>query len=300
MDMNNSPALILIGGPTASGKSALAVELAQKVNGVIINADSMQVYAGLPILTAQPDENQLNLIPHRLYGVLDPAEACSAGRWRTLAQQAIKDVVKSGQTPILVGGTGMYFSALLGGLADIPEIPTHVRETGRQLYDEIGEDNFRFELSKSDEDSARKIRFGDRQRLLRAWEVVTHTGTPLGVWQKQSAAHHEYSDYALDYHLVMPERDALYAACNKRFDSMIEHGALEEVKALLARQLDPVLPAMKILGVRELASYLRGEMSLELAVEKAKQATRNYAKRQMTWFRHRWPPTMLYRSSTAV
>ncbi len=284
--------IILIGGPTASGKSALAMRLAHERNGNIINADAMQIYAGLPILTAQPDPKDKAAIPHLLYETTDAAEASSAGKWLVQAKAAIKETIKSGRQPILVGGTGLYFDALMGGLADIPPIPDDARAKAAQLYITLGEENFRAELAKRDKESAARIARNDKQRLIRAYEVAVHTGKTLGEWHKTSQGTEQ--NFAAEYHLLLPPREELYAACDKRFLNMIEQGAIEEVKNFLKRGLAPTLPSMKILGVRELADYIRGEKTLEEAVKKAQQMTRNYAKRQTTWFRNKWEKASLF------
>ncbi|MDD4616631.1 MAG: tRNA (adenosine(37)-N6)-dimethylallyltransferase MiaA [Alphaproteobacteria bacterium] len=280
--------IILIGGPTASGKSALALRLARERNGNVINADAMQVYAGLPILTAQPSVEDKAKAPHLLYEVTDPAEASSAGKWLSLAQAAIAQSRAEGRMPILVGGTGLYFEALLGGLADIPEIPESVRTEAIRLYETMGEEAFREALSARDSESAHRIARNDRQRLVRAYEVLAHTGKTLGEWHAKDSGFRLQDSEIVERHLLLPDREELYASCDRRFEQMIERGAVEEVKRLMERKLSPALPAMKILGVRELASYLRGEVSIDEAVAKAQQMTRNYAKRQMTWFRNRW------------
>jgi tRNA dimethylallyltransferase len=276
------------------------MELARQRNGSIINADAMQIYAGLPLLTAQPEAADRSQIPHFLYEVTDAAEASSVGKWLTQAHAAIADVRASGRTPILVGGTGMYFAALVDGLSDIPDIPTAVRDETESFYREWGEEKFREELARSDPDSASRIERNDRQRLIRAFEVVAHTGKTLSSWHKKSSRTEtdEFSAESLaqsgnannvyERHLLMPSREELYAACDRRFLSMIEREALTEVKQLISRNLSPELPAMKILGVRELAAFLRNERTLGEAVSKAQQMTRNYAKRQMTWFRNQW------------
>jgi tRNA dimethylallyltransferase len=283
--------IILIGGPTASGKSAFAMKLARQKYGSIINADAMQIYASLPLLTAQPDASDKTEIPHLLYEVTDPSEPSSAGKWLSQARDAITQTCKAGRTPILVGGTGLYFEALQGGLADIPNIPEEVRAEVQKLYDAWGEEKFRGALSEFDKESALRIARNDRQRLIRAYEVAIHTGKNLGFWQQQKSPpplQDAQEEFTFEHHLLLPPRDNLYEACDKRFLQMIEHGAIDEVKNLLARKLSPELPAMKILGVRELASYLNGEASLESAILKAQQMTRNYAKRQLTWFRNKW------------
>lgn len=281
------PTLHLIGGPTASGKTALALHLAREENGTIINADAMQIYAGLPLLTAQPTQAEKEEIPHELFEILDPSEKSSAGRWLALAQVVLDRAVQAGRTPIIVGGTGLYFRALLGGLAEIPPVPEHVRNATAALYDEKGHDAFRAALTKIDPESAAKIKPNDRQRLIRAFEVASHTGQTLGAWQKQGQESGIIEQaFTIKRHLLLPERAALYAACDARFLNMVKKGALNEVRALMALNLSPDLPAMKILGVRELAAHLRGEMLLEEAITKAQQFTRNYAKRQLTWFRN--------------
>ncbi len=286
------PPLILIGGPTASGKSARALEAARRMNGVIINADAMQVYAGLPLLTAQPEAEDKRAAPHELYEVYDPAERSSAGKWLALAEAALRRCAEAGRTPILVGGTGLYFKALTDGLAAIPPIPDAVRAEVQALYEHMGEAAFRSRLATLDPSSAARIKPNDRQRLIRAFEVAQHTGQPLGYWQNGAGQAQDgagpVSAFAVRRILLLPPREELYAACDRRFERMMERGALEEVRALLDRSLDPDLPAMKILGVRELAAYLRGEVSRADAVAQAQQATRNYAKRQMTWFRNQW------------
>lgn len=282
------PTLILIGGPTASGKSAKALEIAERERGTIINADAMQVYAGLPILTSQPGPSDTKLAPHELYAIIDPAERFSVGQWLPRARRAIRQALDAGRTPIVIGGTGLYFKALTEGLADIPDIPEDARAAAQQLYAELGPEKFRAELAKLDPGSVERLKPNDKQRLIRAYEVARHTGKPIGSWQKQPSRAPDLPVFNLRRILIMPPREELYATCDKRFLKMMERGALEEVRALLARKLDPGLPAMKILGVRELGAFLNGELTRETAIAKAQQATRNYAKRQMTWFRNQW------------
>ena len=233
--MDDFPLLHLIGGPTASGKTARALELAQREGGVIINADAMQVYAGLPLLTAQPTRQEKAAAPHKLFEIFQPLEKSSAGRWLGLARAEIAAAVKEGQTPIVVGGTGLYFESLLGGLADIPPIPDGVRQAALALYEAEGHDAFRAMLAKLDAVSAARIKPNDRQRLIRAYEVASHTGKPLGVWQEEGRAHVIDKDFTVHRHLLMPDRAALYAACDARFLRMVEHGALEEVRGLLEK-----------------------------------------------------------------
>lgn len=283
--------VLVVAGPTASGKSRLALDLAATRRIAVINADSMQVYRELRILTARPGEAEMAHAPHRLYGVLSAAEACSAARWRTWALAAIEEARGEGRLPVLVGGTGLYLKALFEGLAAIPPIPETVRGAARARHRELGGEAFRAELARRDPESAAHLTAGDTQRLVRAWEVVEATGRPLPEWQRAGRAGARLHAYRTV--LVMPPRDVLYSACETRFDAMMAAGALDEVRALLALGLDPALPAMKSLGVRELARHLAGEWSLEQAVEKARQATRNYAKRQTTWFRHQLAPELV-------
>lgn len=283
--------VLVIAGPTASGKSHLALDLAAARRGTVINADSMQVYRELRILTARPGTAEMERAPHRLYGILSAAEACSAARWRALTVAAIEEARGEGRLPILVGGTGLYLKALFEGLAEMPPIPSAVRDAARARHRKLGGEAFRAELARRDPDSAARLATGDTQRLIRAWEVLEATGRPLPVWQKAGTA--KKMGYTYRTILVMPPRDALYAACDARFDAMVAAGALDEVRALMALGLDPTLPAMKSLGVRELAQHLAGEWTLEQAAEKARQATRNYAKRQTTWFRHQLVPDLV-------
>lgn len=289
--MPDKPDIYLIGGPTASGKTAAALALAAKHDSVIINADAMQVYSGLPLLTAQPSPEEKLQAPHKLFEIFDPAEKSSAGRWMRLARVEIKSALVNGNRPIIVGGTGMYFAALLGKLADIPEIPAAVRVKATEMYDGSGHKSFRAMLAVKDPDSAEQIEQNDRQRLIRAYEVVAHTDKTIGQWQKEGEASSIEKECTVYKTLIMPERAELYARCDARFLQMIEAGALEEVRTLVDSGLAPNLPAMKILGVPELAAHLRGECSLDDAIAKAQRVTRNFAKRQMTWFRNQWGTT---------
>jgi tRNA dimethylallyltransferase len=301
--------MILIAGPTASGKSAFALDLARRHDGVIINADAMQVYEGLPVLTAQPSAEDRMSSPHELYGCINPEENFSAGKWVTRAHESIRRTLRDKRLPIVVGGTGLYFRALLGGLAEIPPIPDQVRDDAQNLYDDIGEEKFRAALRKLDPLTAEKLARNDRQRLIRAYEVAKHTGKALGEWHALSASKVKFPSrlregndakgvmgvggelavsgtLTIEPHLILPPRDQLYAACDKRFTYMIEQGAVDEVRAFLQRGLNPILPAMKTIGVREIGAYLAGAWTLDEAITKAQQMTRNYAKRQLTWFRN--------------
>ena len=276
--------LIVIAGPTASGKSALALALAQEFGGVVINADAMQVYKVLRVLTARPEPAGEALVPHRLYGILPPSELCSAGRWQALAATECQAVWNLGRLPIIVGGTGLYLHALLHGLSPIPSIPDSIRQETRALFQTLGNESFYARLSERDPRMAARLHPANSQRLVRAWEVLEATGRSLADWQTEPALKRLETDtFSL---LLMPPRPSLYAACNGRFLTMIDRGGLQEVQILLDKQLDPALPVMKALGVPELARHLLEGYPLDAAIRDAQSATRHYAKRQMTWFRH--------------
>jgi tRNA dimethylallyltransferase len=284
--MKDKDAIVIVAGPTASGKSALAIDLALEFGGEAINADSMQVYRELAILTARPSTADEARAPHRLFGVLPASEACSVARWLALATGAIADVRAAGRLPILVGGTGLYLKALREGLAPVPKVPAEIRAAAEALYDRIGGTAFRAELAALDPETAARLPDGDRQRLVRAHAVARATGRSLTDWKREAPTAlapvpGRYCTIAL-----IPPRELVYAACDGRFARMLEQGAIEEVRALLALGLDPALPAMKAVGVPELGRVLGGVWSLEEAAAKARQATRNYAKRQLTWLRH--------------
>ncbi|MCG8689639.1 MAG: tRNA (adenosine(37)-N6)-dimethylallyltransferase MiaA [Minwuiales bacterium] len=280
-----SDAVILLAGPTASGKSALALAIAEEFGGIVVNADSMQVYRELRVLTARPTPEEEARVPHRLYGVLSAAEACSAGRWRDMALAAIAAAHRAGQVPIVVGGTGLYFRVLTEGLAPVPPVPEAVRAAARAAFARLGEDRFRAALAARDPVMAARLKPGDRQRLIRAYEVIEATGTSLADWQSLPPEGPGLAGPA--FTLVMePERQILYARCDARLDRMIAEGALDEVRGLMDLGLDPDLPAMKALGVPDLGRHLAGEIDLETAVSRAKTQTRRYAKRQGTWFRN--------------
>lgn len=280
--------IILIAGPTASGKSALALELAKKNRGMIINADAMQIYTGLPLLSAQPAPQALSEIPHELYGALPPTEASSVGRWLSMAQAALLRAHQKQRTPIFVGGTGLYFRALFNGIAPIPSVPNLLRSEVQQLYDQLGETEFRHKLSMIDPESAARLARNDRQRLVRAYEVALHTGKPLAQWHQERTEHSVISNSKVEPYLLIPPREALYAACDNRFLKMIDDGAIDEVRQFLTLAVSSELPSAKTIGLRELTDFLKGKVSLEQAILEAQQATRNYAKRQLTWFRHQW------------
>lgn len=283
--------LIGIAGPTASGKSALGIALAQAINGVLINADSMQMYAELDILTARPDPAELAAAPHRLYGVWPAAEAGSAARWRSLAEAAVRAAWAAGEVPILVGGTGLYFRALLQGLAAIPPVPDAVREAARARLADLGAAALHAELARRDPVMAARLRPSDGQRLVRALEVLDATGLSLAAWQAGQSSE-PVTDQVFTL-VLEPPREALYAAIDRRFAAMLDRGALAEVERLVQLGLDPALPVMKALGVPELAAHLRGETTLEAAADLARHASRRYAKRQTTWFRHQLPRNLI-------
>lgn len=281
------PAIIIIYGPTASGKSQLALALAQAFDGVVINADSMQLYRELRILTARPTEEEEALVPHRLYGVLPASEASSAGRWLDLVAPEIDRVLADKKLPILVGGTGMYLKSLMEGIAPIPAVDPEVRSKIIKIVKNTGPEALHDLLKTRDPEMAARLRPSDVQRLIRAYEVIENTGKSLASWQNEESKPVISREKALTLAMDIP-RGILYERCNARFAAMVKQGAVEEVKRLLALDLPERLPAMKAVGVPEIARVLLGEWSLEQAVEKAQQATRNYAKRQVTWMRHQF------------
>jgi len=275
---------ILIAGPTGSGKSAVALALASRLGGTVINADSMQVYRELSVLTARPTLEDEAAVPHRLYGTVPAAEAYSVGHWLEDATQAVSEARAGGRVPILTGGTGLYFKTLLEGLAPVPDIPPETRSSWREQADRLGAEGLHRELTARDPAMAARLRPSDPQRLVRALEVIDATGVSLAKWQGSATAPFLEPGNVLTV-VIAPERDALYAQIDARFDRMIEQGAVAEVRALIAQHLDPGLPAMRAHGVREFAAYLAGTVSLEDATTKAKTESRRYAKRQMTWAR---------------
>ena len=275
---------ILIAGPTASGKSGAGLELASRFGGTIINADSMQVYRELRLLTARPSEADEARVPYRLYGTVPAADAYSVGRWLGDVAGAMAEVHKEGRLPILVGGTGLYFKALTEGLAPVPDIPAEIRSHWRERSEQLGRDALHAELAARDPAMAAHVSPADPQRIVRALEVIDATGVSLAEWQGSNAMPLLAPGDALRL-VIAPEREPLYAAIDARFDRMIEDGALDEVRGLLGLELDPGLPAMRAHGVRELAAYLSGALTRDEAVANAKTESRRYAKRQMTWLR---------------
>jgi tRNA dimethylallyltransferase len=282
--MGIGPPVIVIAGPTASGKSALALALAQQNGGVIVNADSAQIYRDLPVLSAAPTAEEKSKADHRLYGVQDGALPCSAADWARMAKAEIAEIHASGATPILVGGTGLYLRALLDGIAPVPAIDPQVRERVRAAG--VGEN--REKLETLDPEAAARLKPADTNRINRALEVILSTGRTLGEWhrQREGGIGNTVELRAL---ILLPPRKWLYARCDDRFARMIDEGAVAEVEALLARNLNPQLPVMRAIGVAELSAYLRGDTSLDEAVAAGRQATRRYAKRQYTWFAHQPP-----------
>ncbi|MCR9255626.1 MAG: tRNA (adenosine(37)-N6)-dimethylallyltransferase MiaA [Alphaproteobacteria bacterium] len=277
--------IVVICGPTASGKSACALAVAKAFDGVIINADSMQVYRDLRVLSARPTAEEEAEAPHRLYGTLDASEKCSAGRWREMAMGEILAASVAGKLPILVGGTGLYIESLLYGIAAMPAIPEAVRDAAMARHAEIGGAAFRSELAAMDPFGAGRLDPGDTQRLVRAYEIVKATGTPQREWQRREVLEPAPVDPLVVK--LLPERPGLYHLCDARLDKMIDEGGLDEVRTLAARGLDPMLPAMKAVGVPPLLRHVAGGISLAEALEIAKRDTRRYAKRQLTWFRNR-------------
>ena len=277
--------ITLIAGPTASGKSRLALETARRTGAVIINADSQQLYADLRVLSARPSAEEEALAEHRLYGIADAADAWSVGRWLRAATAELAKL--DGRPVVIVGGTGLYFHALTRGLADIPPVSHEAREAAGQLYDQEGEAAFRLRLGAVDPGAESRIASNDRQRLVRAWAVFETTGRSLSDWQGQAEPPLRAGAY--EALVLEPDRAELYARCDERAEEMIREGAVEEVRALAARGLDFNLPAMKAVGVREIAAWLNGDLTAGEALDALKQTTRNYAKRQLTWFRNQTP-----------
>jgi tRNA dimethylallyltransferase len=276
---------ILIAGPTASGKSALALELARQTGGCIVNADSMQVYSVLNVLTARPGAAELAAAPHHLYGHVDPGRHYSAGLWLADVKRLRDDAVFDERRPIFTGGTGLYFRALSEGLSEMPDIPQSVRERWRYRLVEEGSSRLHTVLMREDPKAAATLRPSDGQRIVRALEVLQASGRSILDWQAERGR--PLVDQRTARHLIIQaDRMALAERISRRFDRMIDDGALKEVEALMALNLNPQLPAMKAIGVRELQSAIAGILPFDAAIERAKIATRQYAKRQATWFRH--------------
>jgi tRNA dimethylallyltransferase len=279
---------VLIAGPTASGKSALALDLACAIDGTVINTDSMQVYRDLRVLTARPTLEEEAQAPHQLYGHADAALNYSAGMWVNDAVTALYDARETGRVPIFIGGSGLYFKALTRGLSAVPPIPARIRDGARARLEQGGPEALHRELSLRDPMSALKLKPRDRIRIARALEVVEATGRSLTDWHREGLPPLLPPEATVAVFLA-PDRAELYARINARFEGMLAQGALDEVAALAARKLDPLLPAMKAHGVPALIKYLAGEISREEAVTIGQTDTRHYAKRQFTWFRHQLP-----------
>jgi tRNA dimethylallyltransferase len=288
LSKHNQMKAVLIAGPTASGKSALALKLAERHGGVIVNADSMQVYRDLRVITARPAPDEEARAPHKLYGHVDAAENYSVGRWCVDVQTALAEAKRAGRIAIVVGGTGLYFKALTQGLSAVPPTPAEVRAAVRARLDADGAAAMHNALARRDPIMAARIKPGDRMRVARALEVLDATGRSLADWQREGLPAVLKPEHAIKIFLT-PERDELHRRIDARFDAMLASGALDEVRALDARGLDPLLPAMKAHGVPWLRRYLRGEITLDEAAAGAKQDTRQYTKRQLTWFRHQMP-----------
>lgn len=282
-----SGSVILIAGPTAGGKSALALDLARREGGEIVNADALQVYRDLSILTARPDAAAEALAPHHLFGCVDGDAPWSVGAWLRAAERIIGEIRARGAVPIVVGGTGLYFKALIEGLAEVPPIPAGVREAVGEQYERQGEAAFREELRRRDPKAEARINPADRQRLTRAMEVFVATGRALTDWQADTRPLLAAGTWrAL---VVEPDRETLFRRCDERLVVMMREGALQEVERLRARGLSPTRPVMKALGVAPLMAYLAGEISADEALALAQRDTRRFAKRQLTWFRNQTP-----------
>lgn len=283
----------IIAGPTASGKSALAMERARALNGAVINCDSRQIYNDLPILTAQPSEEDKRQVPHYLYGTLHPNDICSAGSWREMVVPVIEKLLSENITPIITGGNGLYIKTLMEGISPIPEVPEEIRKAANEKQKTLGNPAFYEELKKRDPETAAQYHPNHTARIVHAWEILEATGKPLAYWQKQPKAAPP-EDWQFDITLVMPERKTLYARCDARFEAMIDMGAVEELKAFDAKVVtgeikqDAIL--VKTVGAHALRQWQQGEISKEEAITLAQTETRQYAKRQTTWFNNQIKP----------
>lgn len=289
--------VLVIGGPTASGKSGLALSVAKAANGAVINADSIQLYDGLHTLTAQPPQDDRDAAPHLLYGCLAPDDTCSAARWRDMALETIENTLERGMLPIIAGGTGFYIRTLVQGISPMPAVPAEIREKAMARQKELGNPAFHAELAARDPETAAKLHPFNTQRLVRAAEVLEATGKGIAEWQKlpplPPPAHIEFVIAAL-----LPPRDVLYGRCDERFGLMLKAGALEEVAAF-RKTAKPQWALSKAIGYPELCSHLDGKISLTDAIALARQSTRQYAKRQVTWFRHQLKPDIVLADTDA-
>ncbi|MBK6895740.1 MAG: tRNA (adenosine(37)-N6)-dimethylallyltransferase MiaA [Alphaproteobacteria bacterium] len=282
-------AIRIIAGPTASGKSARAIEIAQQENGVIINCDSMQIFDGLPILTAQPPPADREKAEHKLYSALHPNDPCSAGEWRRRADPVIRETLTQGKTPIIVGGTGLYIKALTEGLSPIPPVPDDIRAAAVAKQKLLGNPAFHTELEKRDPVMAARFHPSHTARLIRAWEVLDATGKSLAEWQKEDRLAPP-DDWNFEIELIIPDRPVQHQRCNDRLLWMIDNGVLEEIEEFAKRvdsgEIRSDTPLLKALGYQQLLAYINGERSKEDAIAQAQAKTRQYAKQQVTWFRH--------------
>ena len=276
---------VLIAGPTASGKSALALSLAEETGGAIINADSQQVYSGWRVLSARPSVEDEARAPHYLYGHVAMDADYSTGHWLRDTEKVLADCAANNLRPIIVGGTGLYFKALTEGLAPIPAVPSEVRAAGEAELARLGREQFAESFAARDPETAAKIDLENPRRVLRAWEVLEASGTGLAEWQARTPPPLLRLEDCETIALT-PPRDWLYARCEARFDAMLAEGALDEVRAVMAMELPAAAPSLKAVGAPELMAHLRGEMTLQAASDAAKQETRRYAKRQSTWIRN--------------
>jgi tRNA dimethylallyltransferase len=281
--------VVIVAGPTASGKSNVALAIAEKFSGDVINADSMQLYRELRVITARPDDDTMARAPHRLFGVLPAAERCSAGRWLSLALAEIAATLARGRLPVVVGGTGLYLRALMTGLSRIPTVPAEHRLAAERRFGEIGAAAFHAELARIDPVAAQRLSPNDRQRMIRAREVFEATGRPLSDWQREPPET-AGQGYRFATMVLAPPRADLYAAIDARFQRMVDHGAVDEARRFAALGLDPALPATKAIGLRPLIRHAAEEISLTEALELGQRESRRYAKRQGTWFRHQIIP----------
>lgn len=287
--------IIIISGPTASGKSSLALEFAKHRDISIINADSLQIYEGLPILSSQPSADDLLQVRHRLYSFLKPSQNSSVGLWLRLVKNEIEESWKLGKLPVIVGGSGMYISKLVDGISEIPEIDEHLKEGARELFETMGADYFKEELILAGESEEKVLKL-DKQRLIRSYEVVKHTGKTMSWWQTQPKK--KLFDEAMFTHVNLnPDRETLYDNCNMRFELMLKNGAIEEVEALLGQHSLSDSLITKTLGFAEIIDFLDEKMTYEEAIAISSQKTRNYAKRQLTWFRNQFPHKNVFSNS---
>ncbi len=283
--------ILIISGPTASGKSRLAFDLAKEKDIAIINADSLQIYEGLPILSAQPTLAEQQQVKHFLYSHLKPYEISSVANWLDLVKSCVEECRKENKLPVIVGGSGMYISKLVEGISEIPEIEIQIRNEARDLYDELGKEKFILELLKLGEDE--KNLKPDKQRLVRAYEVLKQTKKPISFWQKLLPKP-VFFDAKFIHVNLNPDREELYKNCNGRFENMLKNGVIEEVKSLVAQGVNSDWPVAKTLGFAEIAAFLNNEINEQKTLEISAQKTRNYAKRQLTWFRHQLPDKSVF------